>query len=84
MEQEDIKWEISLMCLQENKTLRTEGQISHKCLIYRKLIMLGLSFKRGSWSGVTSYQPQKMFAYGFQRHEQEMAQGGLISQNNLK
>lgn len=65
------------------ENLRTERLISHKCLICGKLIMLECSEMVGSWSGGCLVMTLGSFVCGFQRHEQEITQGGLVSQNWL-
>lgn len=63
------------------ENLRTKRLISHKSLIYRKLIMLECSEMIGSWLGGCLVSTLGSFVYGFQRHEQAITQGSLVSQN---
>lgn len=65
------------------ENVRTERPISLKCLIYGKPIMLECSEMVGSWLGGCLISTLESFVYGFQRHEQEITQGGLVSQNWL-
>ena len=65
------------------QNLKTERLISHKCLIFRKLINVGmfLNFRelvRGCLLSILGN-----FAYSFQGHEQEMTQFEMVLQSKL-
>ena len=67
----------------EKQNLRTERLTFNKCLIYRQLIILEFFLNDRELAGGCLLSILESFAYGPQRHKQEITQVRWVSQSKL-